>query len=73
MQRNDQQDFQEQELARLRKLVEDQQKTISALQQEVRRYQQAELHTLRAAIEDRNDADRFERTKNNMTRYGRHF
>lgn len=64
---------QEEELIRLRKLVKEQESTIAALRQDLNNHRQAELNVLRSANAARNDADRFERTKNKMTRYGRNF
>lgn len=75
------------ELERLRKLVKEQEATISSLQQELANYRQEERHIREvamnarqaamnanhAAIAARNDAQRLERTKNNMTRYGRRY
>ncbi len=86
MQRVDHPGTQE-ELERLRKLVKEQEATISALRQEVEGYRQgekyirqveinahqAEMNAHHAALAARNDAQRLERTKNSMTRYGRRY
>lgn len=81
MQRSNTIESPEEELTRLRKLVKERESTISSLQSTISSQQQelvhhhrrVEMSALQAANAARNDADRFERTKNNMTRYGRHF
>jgi hypothetical protein len=73
MQRSNTTESQDEELTRLRKLVNEQESTISSLQQEMINHRQSEMNARHSALASRNDVQRLERTKNNMTRYGRRY